>query len=352
MAAGAHDGTNTAILIVGPSWVGDLVMAQSLFKLLAARQPAPALDVLAPAGCLDLLRRMPEVRRALEMPIGHGRLALGERYRLGRQLRGEQYAQAIVLPNSFKSALLPWFARIPQRTGWRGEVRHGLLNDLRRLDRERLPLMVQRYAALALPRGQHPLAIPHPELQPDRQRAARLRASFGLDPVRPVLAICPGAEFGPAKRWPAEYFAVVAGALIDSGWQVWLFGSAADRDTARAVRDGLVDPARGYCFDLAGRTTLADAIDLLACAQRVLSNDSGLMHVAAALGKPLVVVYGGSSPRFTPPLSDDARLLSPAIECAPCMRRDCRFGHYRCLGEQRPQRVLELLGELPAARER
>jgi len=208
----------TAILVVGPAWVGDMVMAQVLFKLLRLQHPHTAIDVLAPAWSLPLLARMPEVRRAIAMPLGHGSLELGVRYRLGRELRAERYAQAILLPNSLKSAFVPFFARIPLRTGWRGEFRYGLLNDLRILDKQRYPLMIERFAALALPKqAALPSALPYPALRIDSERQQQLLHSYGLDGPEPLLALCPGAEFGPAKRWPEQHYASVAAALLAQG---------------------------------------------------------------------------------------------------------------------------------------
>ena len=338
-----------SVLVVGPSWVGDMVMSQSLFLLLAARRPGVAIDVLAPRWCAGLLARMPEVRAAHEMPLGHGELGLARRRAIGCALRERRYAQAIVLPNSFKSALVPWFARIPRRTGWRGELRYGLLNDLRVLDPARLPRMVERFAVLALDAGAVTVEAPRPRLRADTARAAQLAAALGLGWERPVLALCPGAEFGPAKRWPERHFAAVAAAMIDAGWQVWLFGSARDRAVTEPIVAALPAAMRARCADLAGRTTLADAIDLLAGAGAVLTNDSGLMHIAAALGRPLVAVYGSSSPAFTPPLGERAALLRPQIDCSPCFARECRFGHYRCLHEQSPRQALDALSAVLAA---
>jgi heptosyltransferase-2 len=343
MATAAPAPAREAVLVVGPSWIGDMVMAQSLFLVLAERRPGVAIDVLAPRWSEGLLARMPEVRGGVTMPLGHGELGLATRHRIAARLRERGYAQAIVLPNSLKSALVPWFARIPRRTGWRGEFRYGLLNDLRRLDPARLPRMVERFAALGLDDAAAPIVPPRPRLRADGARGAALREKLGLAGATPVLAICPGAEFGPAKRWPAQHFAAVAAEQIASGWQVWLFGGAGDRAATAAVRAALAPAARERCADLAGRTSLGDAIDLLDACAAVLTNDSGLMHVAAALGKPLVAVYGGSSPDFTPPLCEDAELLVSALDCVPCFARECRYGHYRCLREQAPARAIEAL---------
>lgn len=326
-----------SILVVGPSWVGDTVLAQPLFKLLHARHASLALDVLAPRWTFSLLERMPEVRRAIENPFAHGELKLGERRRLGRALAQEGYDQAIVLPNTFKSALVPFFAGIRTRTGYIGELRHWILNDARRLDRERLPQMAQRYAALGLPRGEA-LRLPLPALALQVDEAARraLLARLGLDRNRPAAVLAPGAEYGPAKRWPARYFGELAQGLAAHGCSVWLVGSQNDRQAGAEIERH----SGGVCRNLCGETTLAEAIDLLASATLVVSNDSGLMHVAAALGKPLIALYGSSSPAYTPPLSPNARILKLDLPCSPCFKRECPLGHFNCMMQLTPDRVL------------
>ena len=317
------------ILVVGPSWVGDMVMAHSLFQVLARRGPDTRIDVLAPVWSRPLLERMAEVDDTIELPFGHGQLGLAGRWRLGRGLRGRSYQQAILLPNTLKSALVPLAAGVPVRTGWVGELRYGLLNDIRRLDKQRLPMTVQRFVALGLPADpQNPPECPQPRLQvaPESQERAltelRLRRQ-----ARPLLALCPGAEYGPAKRWPAEYFGELAASRLAAGWAVWLFGSGKDREVCAqvAARAGL------GCRDLSGATSLAQAVDLLSLADAVVSNDSGLMHVAAALDRPLVALYGSSDPGFTPPLNPRSRVLSLGLECSPCFRRECPLGHLQCL---------------------
>src|SRR5512134_359814 len=326
-----------SILVVGPSWVGDTVLAQPLFKLLHARHASLALDVLAPRWTFSLLERMPEVRRTIENPFAHGELKLGARRRLGRALGAEGYDQAIVLPNTFKSALVPFFAGIRTRTGYVGELRHWILNDARRLDRERLPQMAQRYAALGLPRGEA-LRLPLPALALQVDEAARraLLARLGLDRGRPAAVLAPGAEYGPAKRWPARYFGELAQGLAAHGCSVWLVGSQNDRQAGAEIERH----SGGVCRNLCGETTLAEAIDLLASAVLVVSNDSGLMHVAAALGKPLIALYGSSSPAYTPPLSPNARILKLDLPCSPCFKRECPLGHFNCMMQLTPDRVL------------
>ena len=328
------------VLVVAPSWIGDMVLAQPLLKLLHARHAGLALDVLAPRWTLPLLGRMPEVRLAITSPFTHGDLKLGERYSLGRTLAREGYDQVIMLPNTFKSALAPFFARIPVRTGYIGEMRHWLLNDARRLDKARLPQIAQRYAELGLPRGEE-LKPPLPTLalQVDETERRAVISRLGLDRGRPAAALCPGAEFGPAKRWPARYFAELAQGLAAHGCAIWLIGSQNDREAGAEIERA----AGGVCRNLCGETTLTEAIDLLASCSLVVSNDSGLMHVAAALGRPLVALYGSSSPDYTPPLSADARVLKLDLPCSPCFQRECPLGHFNCMMQLTPDKVLAVV---------
>ena len=332
------------VLIIGPSWVGDMVMAQTLFACLKQRHGDDCLiDVLAPEWSRPILERMPEVNQALSFPLGHGALEIGTRRRIGKSLAG-QYDQAILLPNSLKSALVPFFAGIPQRTGWRGEMRYGLLNDIRVLDKNQYPLMIERFMALAY-EPEHQLTRPYPRpnlaIDPASREAALARFELELD--RPVLVLCPGAEFGEAKRWPAEHYAAVADQKIRQGWQVWLFGSKSDHPVGEQIRDRLRPGLREESVNLAGETSLAEAIDLMSCATAVVSNDSGLMHVAAALNRPLVAVYGSTSPDFTPPLAEQVEIVRLGLDCSPCFDRTCRFGHYNCLRDLEPQRVVDAL---------
>jgi len=329
------------ILVVGPSWVGDMVMAQSLFMTLLKQHPDAQIDVLAPAWSLPILQRMPQIRRGIAMPLGHGQFGLRQRWKLGRQLAPQAYDQAIVLPGSLKSALVPWFAGIPQRTGYTGEVRYGLLNDRRHLDRRALPMTVQRFVALGLP--QHPTQapeVPSPKLHADANNAARLRDRLGLNAERPAVAFMPGAEYGPAKQWPAEHFAQLARDLILTGRQVWILGSAKDRAVGETIASTVQD---ARLHNLCGQTELGDVVDLLSICAAAVSNDSGLMHVAAALDVPLVALYGSSDPRHTPPLSPQARILHLGLPCAPCFKRQCPLGHTRCLRDISSSQVLQAL---------
>lgn len=326
------------ILIVAPSWIGDTILAQPLFMRLHEKHRDLALDVLAPPWTAPLLARMPEVRKVLGNPFAHGEFNLAARWRLGRELRGERYDEAIILPNSWKSALSPFFAGIPIRTGYSGEARVGLLNRRHILDKNGLPQLAQRYAQLAEAPGAAPnaQALPQIHLSSSRAQQDAVRAALGLPLDATPAIFCPGAEFGPAKRWPSRHFAALARLLAADGIPVWLLGSAKDT----TLGDGIAQMSQGHALNLCGRTTLEQAIDLIAGARLVVSNDSGLMHVAAALARPLYALYGSSSPIYTPPLSAHARIISLHADCSPCFKRACPLGHFKCMEELKAELVL------------
>ena len=328
------------ILVVGPSWVGDMVMAQSLFITLKNLKPDCQIEVLAPAWSLTLLERMPEVDKAIAMPLLHGQFGFFDRIKLGKKLRSNHYDQAILLPNSWKSALIPFVATIPVRTGYMRECRWGLLNDVRWLDKNLLTMTVQRFVALGLPKtAALPPECPIPRIVINEEQQNQVIEKFKLTCSEKILALCPGAEYGEAKRWPASYYAEVAKQKIAQGWQVWLFGSDKDKATAEQINQEV----SGACVDFTGRTSLAEAVDLMSLVDVVVSNDSGLMHVAAALDKKIIALYGSSDPGFTPPLNNKAHVISLKLECSPCFKRECPLGHTRCLTDIKPEQVLDAI---------
>lgn len=333
-----------ATLVVGPSWVGDMIMAQALFKLLKSRRPDEAIDLVAPAWSLPVIERMPEVREGIVLPVAHGELSLGKRRRVARDLRGRGYARAIVLPRSLKAALLPYFARIPRRTGFRGEMRYGLINDRRPFDPQLLDQTVKRFVALGLEPGEALPPIPEPALTVSADNQRRLLEELGLVAEPSPVALMPGAEYGPAKCWPIGYFAELAARLAAAGRPVWVLGSA------REHAQGEVIAAGGAAVNLCGRTELANAVDLLALCGDAVSNDSGLMHVAAAAGCYVTGLYGSTSPSFTPPLTARRRLHYLALDCSPCFERECPLGHLRCLREITPDAVFAGIGSEKAAK--
>lgn len=326
------------LLVVGPSWVGDMVLAQSLYKLLRARRPEARIDVVAPRWSLPLLDRMPEVRHGIELAVGHGELALRTRYALGRRLAAERYDRAIVLPRSFKAALVPFFASIPQRTGFLGEARWGLINDIRPFDAKRLDQTVKRFVALGCDPGEAlPERFEPPALEARVASFAALDARLGLSGGGPAVALMPGAEYGPAKQWPVERFAELAGRLAAEGLRVWVLGSAKERALGDAIA---VSDTAGRVRNLCGETRLEEAVDVLAASTAAVTNDSGLMHVAAAVGTHVVAIYGSSSPKFTPPMTPASTIIHLGLECSPCFERRCPLGHLRCLKDIDVGRVL------------
>jgi heptosyltransferase-2 len=317
------------ILILGPAWVGDMVLAQSLFKTLKIHHPDCIIDVAAPAWTLPLLDRMLEVSEKIALPFKHGELAFWQRIRFGKSLRNKGYTQAIILTNSFKSALLPWAAGIPKRTSFLGEMRYGLINDIRPLDSIKLKKTVERFVSLGISLGQSlPSILPIPSLITHQENSIACLKKLGVaKPQSHILGLCPGAEYGEAKRWPTEHYAEVAKIAITKGWQVWLFGS--DKDVP--ITHQINQLTENQCIDFGGKTKLGEVIDLMALCDTIISNDSGLMHVAAALDKKLIAIFGSSDPYHTPPMHPNAVIEYLGLECSPCFQRTCPLGHLNCL---------------------
>ncbi len=336
------------ILVVAPNWIGDALMCQPLLARLRERHPAQSIDVLAPQAVAAVFRRMPEVREVIATGFAHGRLQMRERWRLARGLRERGYAQAFVLPNSWKSALVPLLAGIPLRAGYVGEMRYGLINRLHRAPKgeggSEREAMTLHYARLAEQPGAEPATpLPGPRLMTDGESTVRTAQRFGFAPApRRNAVLCPGAEYGPAKRWPAQSYGQLAAALGERGYAVFLLGARGDA----AVCEEVARASGRRATSLAGKTPLDEAIELIAQADVAVSNDSGLMHIAAALQIPQVAIFGSSSPLHTPPLSPRARVLWLHIECSPCFERECPLGHLRCLRDIAPERVLEEIGLL------
>ncbi len=322
----------TRSLVVAPQWIGDAVMAEPLLAELAAR--GERLTVASLPWVAPVVRAMPEVAEIVELPFAHGRLDWSARRGVARELRG-RFDAAYVLPNSIKSALVPWLARIPTRVGYRGEGRPVLLNRALPNPRGRPP-MVAFYGALAGPSFD---VTRRPRLQIGVDTVDAALGHAGLQRRR-YWTFAPGAEYGPAKRWPQAHYAALARSLHGAdGAPVVLLGSPGEQ----ALCDAIASLSPGACIVLAGRTSLLDAIALISASRGLASNDSGLMHVAAAFAIPQVAVFGSTSPTHTPPLNDRARVLwlkeELQLDCMPCFDRACRFGHYRCLTEVAPARV-------------
>ena len=339
-------------LVIAPNWIGDALMAQPLLTLLKRADPAQHLVALAPRWVGPVLEAMPEVDEVIATDLAHGALQWSARHALAKRIATQGFDRALILPNSFKSALIPWLARIPERIGYRGEARYVLVN--RRADGPEASLaMSARYAALASLvgiegkcKGEREVerALPTPRLVVDDAAIAAVRSRFGFDATAELISLCPGAEYGPAKRWPADHFASLAQSLIAErpDAHVLLLGGKGDRAIAdEIVARATVASASDRLHNLAGTTDLAEAIALIAASAQVVSNDSGLMHVAAALARPQVAIFGSSDPRHTPPLSSRAKTLWLHLDCSPCFERTCPLGHLNCLVGITPRRVLD-----------
>ncbi len=321
------------ILVVGPAWVGDMVMAQSLFKTLKAQYPDCIIDVLAPPWSMPLLKRMPEVNQAIALAVTHGKLELRTRYRVGRHLRVNKYDEAIILPRSYKAALVPFFAKIPVRTGYRGEMRFGVVNNRKRLDHDVLTQTVQRFTALAYDDDlETPPTVYQPALSIDVANREWFIKDVNLKMNKPIIAFMPGAEYGDAKRWPTEYYRQLAEMLVSNDYRVWILGSDKEKETGALISDGYEEDVINLC----GKTKLEDVIDLLSIVHIAVSNDSGLMHIACAAGTNVIGIYGSSDPAYTPPLSDKAEVMYLNMSCSPCFQRTCQFEHLECLRDIKP----------------
>ena len=333
------------ILIVGPSWVGDSVISQSLFKIIFSLHKEIYLDVLAPEWTIDIYERMEEVNHVYNNPFNHGEIKISDRVALGNLIRVEgDYDQAIVLPNSLKSALIPFFAKIPVRTGWRGEIRYVLINDIRILNKDIYPRMVDRFVALALDKtAELPSNIPFPSLSVNKENLDLLIEKFNINPSLPLICLCPGAEFGPAKRWPADYYAEVANEYLKKKWQVIVLGSPNDKSVGEEITMQVKEQS-GF-LNLIGETKLKDVVDILSSASLVLTNDSGLMHVAASVDVPLVALYGPTSPEFTPPLSNKVKVIKKSEGFSKLRIGNLKGGYHKGLRDIQPKEVLAALSE-------
>ena len=322
-------------LIVPYMWIGDFVRCHTVVRLLRARFPKSPIDVLTTAMVAPLLDYMPGVRKGVVWDLPRKRLALAQHRALAARLRPEGYARALVMPRTWKSALAPCLAGIPQRTGFAGESRFVLLNDMRWGERA-LPRMVDRCAALALPKGAAlPADYPLPQLEVPAAEIAAWRQRLGLAPPGPVAAFAPGAV-GPSKRWPASHYAEAAARLVAQGFSIWVVGGPGETALAAEIAAGS-DRVR----DLTG-ADLRNAILALGAADVAVSNDSGLLHVAAALGTPSIGIFGPTSPWHWAPLNPLAAVIETetTVECRPCHKPTCRYGHHRCMREIPAERVV------------
>ena len=337
-----------SILIIAPNWIGDAVMTQPLLANLKTLYPDSRIDVLASHWVAPIFRACPQVYEVIEAKFEHKQLQWALRKQLAKQLGAKKYQACFVLPNSFKSALIPWLANIPFRIGYRGEMRFGLINlALDNPSKLNRPPMMDHYLALSelLKEEPTPLREGAPQLNVSLLAKQSVENKLQGSNIKSdsIYVLCPGAEYGPSKRWPTEHFAALAQRLIseNSNNQVILLGSKSDAIFGQQILVHVEQ--KSHIHNWCGNTTLDEAIALIGMSKAVISNDSGLMHIAAALRVPQVAIFGSSDPAHTPPLSDKAKVIWLNMSCSPCHKRECPLGHLRCLNDILPEQVFATL---------
>jgi heptosyltransferase II len=331
------------VLVIGPSWLGDTIMTQSMIQVLQEQGHEVTLSTCA--AYLTVANRMPGLQTSIEINLPRGKLNWNKRKTYGMQLQQDGFDQVIVVPNSWKSALTPYWAKIPKRTAWLGELRWGLINDARKYDPARYPTMIQKLVALAYPKNTDIsfAQCPFPKLQANQASAKKWLEKLGIDQKKPIAILCPGAAYGPAKRWPTSHFAKLANQLFNHNWQVWLMGGPAEQDLAGEIQAS----SNQTCIDWTRIPHhLHDAIDLINEASVVVANDSGLMHMAAAVNRPLIAMYGSTPKTFAPPLSNQAISMMLNLPCQPCFKKTCPLQHHHCLTQISAEQVFEKIIEL------
>ena len=330
------------ILIIAPNWIGDAVMAEPLITEVKKLHPHSDVHVLATPWVASVMRAIPAVSKIISADLKHGLLQWAERKAIARKLAEEHYSHAYVLPNSLKSALIPWMAKIPHRIGYKGEMRWGLLNQiLSNPSRSERPPMSSHYLALA---KRENVEIPHPQLTVHTDLSNSIKDKLqGLRSHEQLYILCPGAEYGPAKQWPIEHFAELAKLLVNKqpNCLVLILGSKKEAALGEQIKN--LSACSEHVINWCGETSLDEAMASISLADEVISNDSGLMHIAAALGRPQVAIFGSSDPRHTPPLSKKAKVHWLHLECSPCFKRVCPLGHTKCLVDISPKDILNSL---------
>ncbi|MDE0152975.1 MAG: lipopolysaccharide heptosyltransferase II [Gammaproteobacteria bacterium] len=321
---------DSRILVIAQAWVGDVVLSQILYALLKRQQPDVSIDVVAPSWAGALLGRMPQVSRHIPLDVRHGQLGLWRRWATARRLHA-QYQQAIIIPRSVKAALVPWIAGIKQRIGFDAGIRNVLIND----SRSRPPGILARMARLASPDPIDSNSIPYPNLEVDSEQTASVFRQWDMDLDATAIGLMPGAAYGQAKQWGESSFVRLATLLAEQGHRICVIGTAKER----SLGDSIVQAAPEQAVNLCGETTLDQAIRLVSGLAAAVCNDSGLMHVAAAVNTPVVGIYGPTSPETHPPLADARKICSAQTLCSPCHQRTCPYGHHACMTRVTPEQV-------------
>ncbi|MEY4495105.1 MAG: hypothetical protein RL744_169 [Pseudomonadota bacterium] len=341
------------ILIIAPNWIGDAVMSQPLLANLNVIYPQSQIDVLASPWVAPIYRACAEVHQVIEARLEHKQLQWGLRKLLAKQLESNQYDACFVLPNSLKSALIPWLANIPLRIGYRGEMRFGLINfALDNPSKINRPPMANHYLALCNVMDHskeidtNQAADPKLNISPTAKQSVSAKLQAAAIDEKSIYVLCPGAEYGATKRWPTEHFATLAQQLItnEPNANVILLGSKGDHALSEEIISQVTGAAQiqNWC----GETSLDEAIALIGMSKTLVSNDSGLMHIGAALKVPQVAIFGSSDPQHTPPLSNKAKVIWLNLPCSPCHKRTCPLGHLKCLKDISPENVFASIQSL------
>ena len=324
-------------LIICPNWIGDMVMTHALLQKLKHIHPYCIIDIIAPTWCAELAQFMPEIRKIYISPSKHGQLNILKVWNTAKKLQKKNYSHAIIIPNSFKSALIPFLAKIPIRIGYIGEWRQFLLT--KHYKKNKKQKFVDQVAMLF---KEEALDTPPPYLHVNQNALATIKQKYNLpNSLKKTIALCPGAAYGPAKSWPIEYYLKIAQHMLQKGWHVWLFGSQAEEKLGQYIEHQCKESKNFINF--IGKTTLEESIYLLSCTEKVMANDSGLLHIASALQRHVIALYGPTPPDVAPPLTKKADIYYLKLDCSPCFQRHCPLKHHQCLRQITPEMVLQNL---------
>lgn len=330
------------VLIVCPSWLGDIILLQSLLQLIKSRDSSQQIDVIGPASAQSLLGRMGEITNTWTLPNPQVKSGVSEFVQIVAKIKQQHYSQAITLSQNTQAHLILFLARIPHRTGCSGLVNSRLLTDARIIDKKKHPLMMQRYLLLGLPKNAEILSqVTLPRLNVDTQNCEALmrRLQLFLE-AGPVLVVCFDDGIDPSKSWPLEHYQEVIQKMIDQGWQVWVFDRSHKRYAAKKITMELQNPR---CYDLSSAVNLVDMLDLMSVADQVLTCESSLMHIVHAIGVKSVVLCGCAASHIRPPLSSYAQTIKAEHACHPLSTGGALLGKHSCMGQIKPDEVVNAI---------
>ena len=312
------------LLIIPQNWLGDIVMSQTLLKKIKSNNPKTSIDILVNSSLKNLVERMPEINKVIILDCNHRELGLFKRLRLAKEIKKSSYDRSIVLSRSLKSSLIPYFAKIPIRTGELGELRYLLINDLKEFSKESRRKTASRYISMYSDNNEELSENYYPSLDSNSENIKNLSEKYDLKKDEKVIIFAPGAAFGPSKMWPVNKFREL-GKKLNNDFKILILGS----NNEKSIGNDIV--TNKNMVNLCGKTSIADAVDLMHISKFCVSNDSGLMHLAAATNTKSISIYGSTSPDFTPPLTKNKDIHYKGMSCSPCFEKKCKYGHYNCL---------------------